>query len=300
MRGAHLVFVLALWAPAIARAEALAMPALSWDAPADCPHSRQVRAVVEHWLQTSVDPVDASALSVRAVARRDGDSWSLSLWLESPSGAAQERFTAKSCETLVDVVALKVALAASSAAALAASQVHASAPRVRLGARAMVGASLGELPGLSPSLGLSGVLGSAWLRLELGLAYAPPTAARYPGSDLGAEFRRLEGSGRACAVGRLGVVALPICIGMIVGVTRAQGSGGGQRSFTWDQLVAEVVVGPAARYPLLFGSFVWLGVDAALPLSRRGYFIGGLENLPYLYRPAPVALRVNFGIEFEF
>jgi len=185
---AHFVFTIALAGASLARAQPVALPVLGWQAPAGCPDREQVRAALARWLHKAVDRVDARSLRVDARVRVDGNRWSLTLVLESPSGRATEQLTADRCETLVEVVGLKVMLAASAAAALqtlgAASgpaTIRETAPRsLETGLRATLGLMHGVLPELGGLVGLAAALRLASARFELALSYAPPRAASYP------------------------------------------------------------------------------------------------------------------------
>src|SRR6185312_1246138 len=81
-------------------------PGLIWDAPSGCPDAAAARAALERW--------GARADTVRATARiRPAPrGWALELTLETPSGARSEAIVVEQCATIVDLVALKVALAA--------------------------------------------------------------------------------------------------------------------------------------------------------------------------------------------
>jgi hypothetical protein len=134
-----------LWLPLAANAQEHSVLRLAWRAPSSCPERAQVLDTVERWLQQSADPVDARALRVDATVERHGEYWSLTLALESPSGLAREQFSAQRCASLVEVVALKVALAASVAAAGGAQRPEPTT--IDLAAlRALASVSLGLLP----------------------------------------------------------------------------------------------------------------------------------------------------------
>jgi hypothetical protein len=297
---AGLACALALGWSATARATPPASPELEWDAPAGCPNREQVRRSIERWLQRSVEDVDARALRVHAEVQREGDHWTLALQLESPSGRAQARLTAKECATLAEVVGMQVALAADSAGTVYALDPAQARPRrdaLRSAVRVLAGAATGPLPQLGGSFGLAGMLGFGAVRFELGVAYAPPAATSYPSlPEVGARFSLFSGTARGCLEAALGALRLPLCVGVELGALRATGFGT-ERRFTTDRLFAAIVLGPALRLPLLDPLFAWLELDALLVIARPGY---RMRNLATLYRPDPAAARALMGLELEF
>lgn len=105
----------ALLPATLARAEVVASAEaveLAWEAPVGCPDEAAIRAAIQRWIEQSPDPLDTRQLYVDGRVEPEGRGFALELVLESQSGSSHERLHAERCETLVDVVALKVTLAA--------------------------------------------------------------------------------------------------------------------------------------------------------------------------------------------
>jgi hypothetical protein len=292
-----LFFLAFVWLPLAASAQEHPLPRLAWRAPSGCPEHAQVQETVQAWLQQSVDPVDARALAVDAMVERDGERWTLTLLLESPSGRAREEFTAQRCASLVEVVALKVALAAGVAAGGDARPRERSAVEL-VAMRGLAGVTLGVLPGASSSFELAAALGFSSARVELGVSYAPARVVRYDEPELreiGAELQLFAALLRACARLRLRRAEFPLCGGVELGVLSGRGFGT-TRTRTSNQLLGQVVLGPALRVRLARSLFAWLEADALFLFARPAYQV---RNLQRLYRPEPVAGRFALGLEWE-
>jgi hypothetical protein len=312
--------VCAVILPALPRgvaAEPPSPPKLVWHAEADCPDLEQVRRTINDWLTRSVEPVDASSLSVRAEASRDPEGWSALVTLESPSGRAEHRLAASSCETLVEVLALKVALAASSLAKgpgtgpppsapppppppTAAASVRAlalPAPRAPLLLALRVGGAgiVGRFPHVSSAFQLAGALVIDWVRLELAAWYAPVQSVRYRDpAEVGADLQVLSGGLRACGIDRIVSLELLGCLGAELGVMGGTGVGTAMTG-TWHLPFAEVVGGLALRYP--FGPLaLWFELGASIGVQRPSYSV---RYLGPLYRPGWVGGRAFLGLELQ-
>lgn len=217
--------------------------------------------------------------------------------------------TAARCETLVEVLGLKVALAASAAAALQGGAVAASPPvRERPAAngggravRGVVRAGGGLLTGVLPKWGgvvaLAAGLRFAWARFELGASYAPPRAASYASpASVGADFQLFSGQLRGCATIGLGAAELPICAGVELGAIVGTGFGAQQR-FSRADAYGAVLLGPALRVPLSQALSLWIELDGSLAFVRPPF---GTRGLPQLYRPPALGSRGVIGFEVPF
>ncbi len=300
MFGPLVGFVLALiwWTPRAAAVESFAPRELAWRAPAGCVDREQARRTIEQWLRNSVEPLDARALAVDAEVQRERERWVLALTLTSPSGRTQGQFVAQSCAPLLEVVALKVALAASSGAPLTtldAPPPSRTASPARGALRASVGGLLGVLPGVSSSFGFGGAVRFSVARFELGVLYAPPRTEHYDEiTEVGASLQLLAGTGRGCATIALRKVELPMCFGAELGVMRGQGVGTSQR-FSSDQLFGDVVLGPALRWTFARTWSAWLELDGSIAFLRPSYHV---RNLPGLYQVPVAGARAAVAIEW--
>jgi hypothetical protein len=79
---------------------------------------------VARWLQEAVEPVDASSLAVDGHVNGGGERWMLRPVIDTPSGRAVEELSAAGCDTLLDVMGLKITLSATTAAAPRSSAAH--------------------------------------------------------------------------------------------------------------------------------------------------------------------------------
>jgi hypothetical protein len=261
---------------------------------------------VQRWLQKAAESVDAHALTVDARVRVDADQWVLELVLESSTGRAAETLRASHCETLVEVVGLKVSLAA---AALRAAPVNTPAAPVlsalparsrppQASVRATAGMLFGPLPELGPAFALATSLRWPASRLELLASYAPPQAARYASPlGLGADFQLVSGAVRVCWGPTFAAVELPICVGLTLGAVIGSGFGAQQQHFSRADLYGSVDAGPALRWPLLQAMAAWFELCGSLAFARPEFHTRGL---PLLFQPQIVALRVLAGLELTF
>lgn len=283
-------------------AQPLALPQLEWHAAVSCPDAEAAQRAIARWLRDSVEPVDASVLAVRATIRGAPGAYTLALSLRSASGRSDERFAAERCNTLVEVVALKVALAASAAVVLPAPSLEPQeGPRWAL--RVMGGVASGELPGVNAEVAAAASLRAAWLRFELGAAVAPASTAHYPElAAVGARVQLWYGFARACASTRLGLLEVPLCAGLELGVLRGEGIGQ-VTSLRSEQVLAAALFGPALRWPIAGRFALWWEVTTALAFARpRSLYVSTRagSTLGALYRPEMAAARTLLGIEWTF
>jgi hypothetical protein len=300
-------FAAAMFAVAVPRsAYADDLDGVSWEAPATCPTEAAVRGAVRQWLPTE-GGVDLRTIHVVARVTAQAPGFVLDLSFESKSGRGHETLVAVRCETLADIVALKVALAADPVATLESTASEPSEPKrlrkpapepTRYGIRLTGGAGFGPLPGVGASAGMAASVIWSSARLELGAGYWFPKSAHFVEMpDIGADFSLAAANVRACATPRLGSVELPTCAGLEVGDLRGSGFGVDTVE-TADRLWIAVVLGPAIAVPLSDQLFFWLEGDALLAITRpAGYAI---RNLGTLYGPEMGGARVWAGLEVRF
>jgi hypothetical protein len=273
---------------------------LAWDAPAPCPDGASVRSVIQRWLDQPDMRLDPRSVHVQATVRPHPAGWELDVTLRSTGGAEHQTLVAERCETLVDVVALKVALAADPSALMRsversmASVPPRPAPALKLGVRGHLGAGVGPLPEPSGFAALHGSAEFPGWRVEVGASGWLPVAATYPElPNVGAHFALVTVDARACALASMPSFDFPVCAGAEVGVMQGTGFGVA-RTETSDRLWAAVTLGPALRLPLSSAFSLWIGTDAVIALSRPSFQVRGLE---VLYRPDATAARVWTGVE---
>jgi hypothetical protein len=284
----------------VTRVAAAGFPEVRWEGADGCPDEAAVRKTIALWLAQSVDAVDPRAIEVDARVKAQENGYLLELSLESPSGSTSERLTANSCATLVDAVALHVALAATDPATrleLAEPKNNRTSSKVGIGARLDGGAAVEQLPGFAFTATLVGSLELSMWRAEVGLGYVGPRATYYPGlPDIGVELQLLYGTGRLCARWKLSAAEIPVCFGIELGLMRGEGQGV-EDKYVSDQLWGALVLGPALRGRLGSGFWAWMEVNALIALFRPGFQI---RNLGPLYRPEVAAARALLGIERQF
>jgi len=289
------------------RVEAAGDAIIKWEAPDDCPDEEEVRKAVALWLAQSVDVVDPGAIEVDARVKTHNNGYLLELSLETPSGRISQTLTAERCATLVDAVALNVALAATGpgtrSEVLEPVDKHKS-DKMRFGARVSGGAAVKQLPGFAFTAALVGSLELKMWRVEAGFGYVAPRIAYYAGlpeTDIGVELQLLFGTGCICARWVLNSVEIPTCIGVELGLMRGKGRAGDQagveETVISDQLWGALVLGPALRVPLGNGFSAWVEADALIALFRPEFQI---RNLGTLYRPEAIAVRVLLGVEWQY
>jgi hypothetical protein len=283
------------------RVEAAAFPKVHWEGADGCPDEAAVRRAIALWLAQSVDKVDPRAIEVDARVKQQPNGYLLELSLESPSGSTSQRLTAANCSTLVDAVALNVALAADPPDGRVKSvepKVKRTSHNLGFGARLNGGATVGQLPGFAFTGALVGSLELSRWRAEVGLGYALPRAAYYSGlPDVGVELQLMYGTARFCARSNVRTIEVPICIGVELGLMRGAGLGV-EEKYISDQLWGALVLGPALRGRLGSGFWAWLEADALIAWVRPHSF--HMRNLDPLYRPEVAAGRALFGIEWQF
>jgi hypothetical protein len=204
---------------------------------------------------------------------------------------------------LVEVLALKVALAATSADLEPLPAASEALTPVEVSLRLNGSLGVGHLPGLSPGVGASVGWSFAGVRLELGAAYAPARAARYPTyPEAGVDVQLLSGTARTCLALAVLEVAVLTCGGIELGWMRAAGVAT-QQPMHSDHWIASVSFGPALRLRVTPAIGLWLELDAALAFVRPpGFYLRERATgapLPEVYRSDFAAARLLAGIEMQ-
>jgi hypothetical protein len=287
-------------------AKAAAADALSidWDAPAECPDDSAVRIAIRRWLGLTPGTVESAAVKATARVRPGGprgEGWQLDLTLVTPGGRQEETLVADQCDTLVDLVALKVALAADPMGlvrALGQGSKPEAAPSSRpaFGARAAAGVGSGLLPGTSWGLAASTSLSGRVWRVELGGQLWFSQAASYPQlPGVGAKVGLATAEARGCVLPSVAGLEVPVCGGFELGDMFATGFGVAQTR-TSDQVWAALTVGPALRVHVAGPLSFCIEGQALLALNRPEFHI---RNLPLLYKPEPAAIEAWTGLELR-
>lgn len=273
---------------------------LAWDAPSGCPSRAIVERTVRAWMEPDRGGQASPTVRVEAAVRPADGGWELDLSLASPGGSEHQLLRASRCETFVEVVALKVALAADPAAilrSLATALPPSPEPLApRFAVRGALGAGIGPLPDISAFAAVAGSLEWPGWRLEAGVTGWLPRPAAYPDlPNVGANFTLVTGGARGCLVPAMGKVDFPLCAGVEVGALQGTGFGA-TRDEASTELWTAGVAGPAARIPLGGSTSLWIGADAVVGVVRPSFFV---RNLDQLYRPDPVAARTWAGFELR-
>src|SRR5580698_4285969 len=161
---------------------------IAWDAPAACPDDAALQAALHRWLELTPEGLENGAVQATARVTPHEGGWQLDLTLVSPGGRQEETLVTERCETLVEVVALKVALAADPTglmrglqhARTESSQPARTRDAMSLSVRPVFGLSAGILPGTADGVAAVGSLEGALWRVELGAQLWFPRSVAYP------------------------------------------------------------------------------------------------------------------------
>ena len=295
--------------------------AIVWEAPPECPDADSVVRYAERLLGQPLSTPRSQRVFARATVRRDeAGNWNLGLLLTSNGHLSEETLVAKQCATLRDAVGLQVALATDPVAAARAIETdtitksqeprappiepngaappgeHPAEPRAQAGLRLAGGAELGLLPSIELGAALTlWVQRSAWRGELSGVGLGGSSAHFESMPSIGAHLQLYGGAARGCAVPRIGRAELPVCLGVELGVMRAEGFGA-QMTDTSHSLWGAIVVGPAFRLPVTQTVSLWLGVDELVPFLRPGF---NVHNLGTFYTAPEEATRIWAGCELR-
>jgi hypothetical protein len=290
-------------------------PALRWEGPDDCRPGDLIGHVAE---LVGLDRERLASKLVRVFARvnpRPEGDWRAQLDIETSAGSGERAFEAEDCRSLVDGIALIVALAVDPTVQVpqvpavqkpappgpdardagVGSAARATRPRLLL--RPLLGAEVGTLPEVSLAYGLA--VGVAWshLRLEADGKTAA-SQEKWNASGHGARLRALLSSGgRACLQATpSGSFEPAACAGASVSWLRSTGLRIAQPE-THDSLAVALTAGAALGLRLL--DWLWLRAEGALALSvkRPRFEIEGAEEV---YRVRLLSGFLGGGIELRF
>ena len=169
-------------------------------------------------------------------------------------------------------------------------------PRAQVGLRLTAGAELGLLPSIEQGAALTLWLQrSAW-RAELsGLGFGGSSAHVESMPAIGAHLQLYSGAARGCAVPRIGRAELPVCLGVELGVMRAEGFGA-QMTDISHSLWGAIALGPALRLPVTQTVSLWLGADELVSFLRPGF---NVRNLGTFYTAPLESTRIWAGCELR-
>jgi hypothetical protein len=262
-----------------------------------------VRLEVVRWMGSAPSLEVVALASADAEVQQTAQGFRVSLVLRSGSGELHESLVAPDCRTLADVVALKLAVAMDPAAI-----VQHAAPSLRSdvasekssshtvwGMQSQLGLDLSALGRLSSVFGAFGSLTRGLFRAELGLRYGLSKVEHREEREVGVRLDLIAGTLRGCAVPQLKWVAMPLCLGLELGVLR--GRGFGVKAETSNQWWQAVTLGTAAYWPVGSQLAVVTGVEGVVTLARPGYQI---ENLGWIHRTMPLGVRGLLGLEVSW
>jgi len=259
-----------------------AAPRLSWSAPPGCPLAERVR---EAYRELSDGAANDTSVGASAAVRADGDRFALHLELSSDSGSSTLDLAAARCETLADVVALQMALAADAARVVAMpvatrGPFSRRVPMARLGIAGAAGVSVGPLPGAALGLRVLARLSLPFLGIEAGAGYLFPRSAHYgaPHEGVGADLDLTFGALRACSPRGEERVTLDVCAGANMGSLRATGSGLAP-SFTTRQLWSAFTLSPGVTAALTPEIALHGEIEASLAVTRPEVHARNLDTL---------------------
>jgi hypothetical protein len=293
--------------PGLARAETPSALSIVWDAPAGCPDVDAVRAALRRWVELTPERLDHAGVEATAEVKAAPGGWRLDLTLVSPGGKQSETLFTERCDTFVELLALKVALAADPEGLLrgldatrsprASSTRPAEAGASAWAARVAFGLGVGLLPGAAESVAVLGAFEEPSWRLEAGAELWFPRPATYPSPpNVGADVSLAAGETRICALPALGGVTFPVCAGGEVGVMSGEGFNVSDAK-TSRQLWAALTFGPAIRWRVAGPLYFWLEGEVLFSLTRPEFHV---RNLPQLYEATPASARGWAGLEVRF
>jgi hypothetical protein len=276
-------------------ATASAAPVVTWDAPPGCP---TVDRVLESFALMHVDAAKTEELEANGRVVREGDVFVLALSLRSGRASNDLQLSERRCETLADVVALELALAADSRAVT--SSMAARAPGTEPGAnRWVVGLAAGGasawLPALAVGVQAAVAFDTSVLRLELDGSYFGPRNAYYGASaaDAGARFDAFAGAVRVCSSAPRRGFGLGACAGFEAGGLRGVGFGL-EPTYTSIGFWGALTASPVIRWA--FGPALTLFAEAEMDIAvARPEFHA--RNLGTLFRPDEAGAALWLGAE---
>ncbi len=281
---------------------------LTWKAPAECAQGPAVERTIELWLSQSPVPVHLHELEIEGHVRHEGAGYRLELRIASSSGSSSESLYGEHCRTLVEVVALKAALAADPTTLIERSEprpshsseglptvpARRSRAKVVLSVRVTGDATIGLLPQPGFGFALSTAVERGIARGELGVRYLFPERARYAHPEgVGVDVGLRAGVVRGCLLPRIGKARLGTCGGIELGVMRGEGVGVAETRVSKQAWLA-FELGPVLKVPVHGPIALWAQAGALLQLTRVTYHI---RNLPKVLSSDRAAFQASLGLE---
>lgn len=299
---------------------------LQWDAPAQCPGRSAVVGELEKYLEAPDDQPAAEVQKVDARVREIDGRWILDLRVEVEGGVLEKHLEAEGCELLASATALMISVLVHPAAVLAqvesaptepeGEQVEshssvsstpaapqaqsprdASPPgdRLRWTWRADGGLALAEVPGVTPSVGLSTGVVYRRTRIEVFALFDVPSAARIDGVDAGARFDAIAGGVRGCFVPGKSRVFVPLCAGVEAGRVRGRGFGLESNAVARSPWLA-AQLGPALELRVRPRFAAIVRADAVFGLWRPRFAV---DDVGDLFTSRTVGARATVGFELQ-
>jgi hypothetical protein len=300
-------------------------PTIAWTAAPGCPEGAVLRSRVERLIGRALRDGD-EAVAVTAEVTR-GENFALELRVRSDTGVRERTITASSCDELVEIAAVVIAVAVDPSASLMPALEPEPAPPpdpvvpakastsptpVRVAPRgnprrrpggtlqASAGVGLGMVPGPTAAVGGGGGVRWAHARVDLGLEHYVTRTARADDGSRGVDVRALIARAQGCWVPTAGrVVEFPLCAGFAAGAVHGRGFGvprGDSRRAAWIGLHAQVglwIAPLAGRRWFAFGPMV----RVQAPLVRPAF---ALDGFGVLYRTKAASLVAGLAVELRF
>jgi hypothetical protein len=257
-------------------------PLVRWDAPASCPPGDLTDRVAS-LVGLGHQQLAARLLRVDAVASpTETGVWLARLRIETVAGSGERSFAAEDCRSLVDAVALILALTVDPSAVTqrgglpskppvelgAQPSAKTARPRPRFLLRPLLAADIGILPDVALAYGLAAGLAWPTLRLEVDDSYRSAQTVSDGRGHSGRVSIPIDSSARVCAAPwRWSSVEPGGCVGTAVTWLRTTGGKDLAVAETHDTLSVAVTAGAAVA--LRLRDWLYLRADAYLGVMVR-------------------------------
>lgn len=298
--------------------------ALQWSAPSECPP----RTALEQRIAALVPGATGEAVVVDVALRRVVDGFEGEISLHAPRGTSARTLHAPSCASVVEAMALLVAVAIEPLATERALQRPARAsvpdppavttpsmrapmlapvaadpvadpPRTRVQAVLRLAAEGGlvPLPRLGMGVGVALGLRHRWLRAGAHARAWPAQHVVHPrDAAVSAELRALAFGAHLCGGPRWTALELPICGGLDAGVVHGRGRGALVVAREVTRPWVALHLGPALVWSPVPAVGLWLGFDVVASVLRPRFTIdplGSIHDVPEASGRAFVAVEVR-------
>jgi hypothetical protein len=290
---------------------------LEWRAPAGCPSSDRVVAIIRALVARDVVLDPTASVVVRGSVVAEASGWALELDVDGPGGAERRHLQASRCEVLGEAAALVIATnvdpaqvaraleqaepreAVADVAPATARDRSRPSPVADATARRRVGVALLVLGG--PAIGMTPKV-TGWLQGDVHVsigravigAHAGHGFARRADGDATLRAAMTTGGLRGCFAPTQGRLAVPLCGLFEAGAVtaRAEGNTARRARGLWLGAGAGAAVewSPHPRVALVGG------VDALVAILRPEFRAEGPDGTAADYRAAPAAVRATLGI----